>query len=88
MVLHRHYYKMVDRRTEYTWAVVRLTDADAAFLILAGNDPRLYPGNPVRCKCPKIGKRLCKKCGGEGKYWYVSAMYDYIGLNGEVIDHG
>lgn len=57
------------------------TDEEVTVMILAGNDPRgkpytyptvHYPVN--RCKCPKIGRKYCGTCKGEGKFYYKHQM--------------
>lgn len=52
--------------------VIKLSEEDYAFMLLAGIDPvaKYIRGQPSRCHCPKIGQRHCKKCLGERIYYH------------------
>lgn len=73
MVVHEFVYS----GGKATRTVRVYTDEEVTVMILAGNDPRGKPytfiDTPrivVQCKCPKIGRKYCGTCKGEGRYYY------------------
>ena len=66
MILHRW-----DWNNPLSWnKIEEIDEATLTMLILAGEDPRLH-NIATLCRCPKIGRRYCPECRGEGRWYHA-----------------